>query len=157
MSQLWAQILHWVGHFIYSCLRLRKDQYSNSFSPSISWFSLYWFFNWSHLSINTDLGVADLGWAAAIDWILPITCIWNLRKTHSHHKFGWLWINCFRQLHTVDRKTLTLLFSPLDPIVNVSCKNCCVASLSKLFHPNMMLLYYSWHKSTFFSKRYLNS
>ena len=35
------------------------------------------------------------------------------------------------------------LFSPLDPIVNVSHKNGCVGSFSKIFHPNMMLIYNS--------------
>ena len=47
-------------------------------------------------------------------------------------------------------QTVTILLSPSDPIVNVSCKNCCVGSLSKIFHPNMMLIYYSWHKLTSF-------
>ena len=41
-------------------------------------------------------------------------------------------------LYTLDRKNVTPLFSPLDPIVNVSHKNCCVGSLGKIFHPNRM-------------------
>ena len=35
--------------------------------------------------------------------------------------------------------------SPLDPTVNVSCKNCCVCSPGKIFHPNAALICYSWH------------
>ena len=55
-----------------------------------------------------------------------------------------------RHIHTLDTKTVTLSFSPLDPIVNRSCKNGFVGSLIKIFHPNMMLIYYAWHKLTSF-------
>ena len=52
-------------------------------------------------------------------------------------------------------KVLPHLLSPLDPIVNESIKNCFVGSLSKIFHPKMMLIYYWWHKLTSFLNRIL--
>ena len=58
-------------------------------------------------------------------------------------------VQCIKYTHWT-RKLSPLLFSPLDPIVNGSCKNCCVSSLSKIFHPNMMLIYCSSHKLTSF-------
>ena len=50
--------------------------------------------------------------------------------------------------HSGHENCRPLLYSPLDPIVNGSCKNCCVGSLSKIFHQNMMLIYSLWHKLT---------
>ena len=47
-------------------------------------------------------------------------------------------------------------FSPLDPIVNVSSKNHYVGSLSYIFHSNMMIIYYSWHKLKSFCKQHVH-
>ena len=48
-----------------------------------------------------------------------------------------------KTIHGVDRKSVAPVFSPLHPTVIVSCKNCCVGSLSKIVYPNMMLICYS--------------
>ena len=44
--------------------------------------------------------------------------------------------------HSGQKKVTSQFFSPLDPLVNVLYKNCCVGSLSNIFHPNMMLSYH---------------
>ena len=58
--------------------------------------------------------------------------------------------------YTLYRKTIAPPFFTIGPIENVSRKNCWVGSLCKIFHPNIMLIYYSWHKSTYFFKWHLH-
>ena len=72
----------------------------------------------------------------------------DLHRCQRVHGPGLKWQGAFLKvkknlgyLHTLDRKSVTPL---LDPIVNVSCKNCCVGSLTKIFHPNMRLIYFNY-------------
>ena len=57
--------------------------------------------------------------------------------------------HCALLLYTCWKEKLSLhfFFLPMDPIVN---EFCCVGSLGKRFHPDMMLISYSCHKSTSF-------
>ena len=85
-------------------------------------------------------------------------CYWDEIDLHSIREseldltFGHIcplsMVSCLATYTQWTRKPSPLLFSPLDPTVNGSCKYCCIGSLSKIFHPNMMLIYYSWHKSS---------
>ena len=101
-------------------------------------------------------------WPTSVTWwpFLSITLVYKITlfyATRDCQKFNdcVLWWSFEQVLNFVTltythwtRKLSPLLFSPVDLIVNGSCKNCFVGSLSKIFHPNMMLIYYSWHKIT---------
>ena len=60
------------------------------------------------------------------------------------------------KLHILDRKTFAPLFFTIGFHSKwVNAKNCCVGSFSKIFHPNMILICYSWHKLTSYLNRIL--
>ena len=73
-------------------------------------------------------------------------------RRYKHKLMAWLatWKKFKTIIQTGQKNCRPTIFSPLDPVVNVSCKNCCVGSISQIFHLNMMIIYYSRHKLTSF-------
>ena len=62
---------------------------------------------------------------------------------------------CNTYTHWTQKLSPHFLFSTVDPIVNMSCKNSCVGSLNWIFHPNVMVIYIYWHKLTSLLNRIL--
>ena len=115
-----------------------------------------WFLSEAEAKLLDNISETLRFWIASRDDLLLQVTTTNMRclLNRCPKEEFWNWSGSDLQIYTHwTRKLSPLLFSPLDPIVNGSCKNCCVGSLIKIFHPNMMLIYHSWHKLTSFVNR----
>ena len=66
------------------------------------------------------------------------SCQYTHKKKNTSKHFFFGASARHKYTHWTAKLTLVPFCSSLDPIVNVSCKNCCVCSLSKIFHQNVM-------------------
>ena len=140
----------------------------NTWKISCSFFRLI--FGWvgdRSISVRFFLGGAVLTLGGVVSCFSPFYTTYNLMVLysilfgaftgrffmfgHSYILFDVLW----RYTHTGHKNSRPIFFFTIGSHSKRVMQNCCVGSLSKISHPNMMLIYYLWRKLTSFLNRIL--